>query len=145
MDATQETGWGNTWLLQSTFTVSAREKSLERIIPTLAALVRPGDEILDLCCSSGFVSFWFEAQGTPVTAVDFAPYMIAPAKAEAGRRHSTVQFVEADIFVHDFGQGRFDLISCFGNSISDFPLLDFAGLAQRKTFCSLPGAIRFLS
>ena len=127
------------WILQTTFTVSAREKSLQNAKPHLSALVHPGDEILDLCCGSGFVSFWFEEQGAKVTGIDLAPYMIALAKEEASQRNSTVKFIEADIFAQDFGQERFDLVSCFGNSISDFPLSDFAKLAKKIAGTLKPG------
>ena len=126
------------WIWRTTFTVPARMKSLPRIEPHLATLVRPGDEILDLCCGSGFVSFWFEAQGAKVTGMDFAPYMIALAKEEANRRRSTVEFIEADIFARDFGQERFDLISCI-DSISDFPLSDFARLGRKIASALKPG------
>jgi SAM-dependent methyltransferase len=119
------------WILQTTFTVPARTRSLERMERYLSAIVRPGDEILDLCCGSGFVSFWFEEQGARVTGLDFAPYMITLAKQEAFCRDSSVQFIQADVFAVDFGQECFDLISCFGNSISDFPLCDFARLAKK--------------
>ena len=61
------------WILRSTFTVSAREKSLQSAEPHLSDLVHPGDEILDLCCGSGFASFWFEEQGANVIGIDFAP------------------------------------------------------------------------
>lgn len=43
----------------------------------------------------------------------------------------SIQFVEADIFVQDLGQECFALVSCFGNSISDFPIADFAKLAKK--------------
>lgn len=126
------------WILQTTFTASARAKSLQRIEPYLSTLVRPGDEILDLCCGSGFVAFWFEAQGARVIGLDFAPYMIAVAEEEAQRRHSMVDFVEADIFARDFGQERFDLIACI-DSISDFPLSDFARLGKKIASALKPG------
>lgn len=127
------------WILQSTFTVSAREKSLQRAKPHLSTLVHPGDEVLDLCCGSGFVSFWFEGQGAKVTGIDFAPYMIALAKEEASRRNSAVEFIEADISTHNLGQQRYGLISCFGNSISDFPLSDFARLGKKIASALKPG------
>ena len=130
------------WILQSTFTISAREKSLRRAESHLSPFILPGDEILDLCCGTGFVSFWFEEHGTNVTALDFAPYMIALAREEANRRKSTVKFLEADIFTCDFGQERFDLISCF-DSISDFPLLEFAKLAGKIAAALKPGG-RFI-
>lgn len=126
------------WILQSTFTVAAREKSLESAKPYLSPLVHQGDEVLDLCCGTGFVSFWLEGLGAKVTGMDFAPYMIALAKEEARRRSSTVEFIEADIFTEDFGQERFDLISCF-DSISDFPLADFAKLGKKIAGALKPG------
>lgn len=113
------------WILQTTFTVSARAKSLQRMEPHLSTLVHAGDEILDLCCGTGFVSFWFAERGASVTGMDFAPYMIAEAKA--ARRNLPVEFSEADIFARDFGRERFDLVTCI-DSISDFPIGDFAKL-----------------
>ncbi|HEX6035799.1 MAG TPA: class I SAM-dependent methyltransferase [Anaerolineales bacterium] len=127
------------WILQSTFTVSAREKSLQSAKPHLSTLVHPGDEILDLCCGSGFVSFWFEEQGAKVTGIDLAPYMIALAKEETVRRKSSIQFIEADIFALDLGQECYDLVSCFGNSISDFPLSDLAKLGMKIASVLKPG------
>lgn len=118
------------WILQSTFTVPARAKSLQQMEPHLSALVHAGDEILDLCCGTGFAPFWFAERGAKVTGVDAAPYMIAEAKAEAARRSLSVEFVEADIFARDFGSERFNMVSCF-NSISDFPITDFAKLERK--------------
>ena len=119
------------WLLHTTFTVSERAKSLYRLAPHLSALVRPGDRVLDLCCGSGPMAFWFEERGARVTAVDLAPYMIALAREEASRRNSSVEFLEANILTHDFGQERYDLVTCFGNSISDFPLSDYAQMIRQ--------------
>ena len=126
------------WILHSTFTVAEREKSLESAKPYLLPLVHQGDEALDLCCGTGFVSFWLEGLGTKVTGVDFASYMISLAKQGAAQRNSTVEFIEADIFVHDFGQDRFDLVSCF-DSISDFPISEFAKLGEKIARALKPG------
>jgi hypothetical protein len=38
------------WILQTTFTVSARAQSFQCLYPHLSALVQPGDNVLDLCC-----------------------------------------------------------------------------------------------
>ena len=130
------------WLLSTTFTVSARVKSLERFAPHLSTFIHTGDEILDLCCGTGFASFWMAEQGANVTGMDFAPYMIAEAKAEAVRRSLSVEFVEADIFTRDFGRDRFNLVTCF-DSISDFPINDFARL-EGKVFGALKPAGRFV-
>jgi len=118
------------WILHSTFTVAARNNSLESAKPYLSIFVHPGDEILDLCCGTGFASFWFEERGAKVTGMDFASYMVLLARKEASQRNSKVEFIEADIFEHDFGVNRFDLISCF-DSISDFPVTDFAKLGAK--------------
>ena len=126
------------WILHSTFTVSVREKSLESAKPYLLPMVHQGDEVLDLCCGTGFVSFWLEELGAKVLGMDFAQYMISLAKQGANQRGSTVEFIEADIFAQDFGQGRFDLISCF-DSISDFPISDFAKLSKKIARALKPG------
>lgn len=118
------------WIFRTTFTVSARLKTLKEIEPYLSILTRPGDEVLALCCGSGFVSLWFAEQGCRVTGMDFAPYMIAAAREEANRRDLAVEFVEADIFKQDLGCELFDLISCV-DSISDFPISDFASLGKK--------------
>lgn len=126
------------WILHSTFTVTAREKSLESAKPYLLPVVHRDDGILDLCCGTGFVAFWLEEHGANVTGMDFAPYMIALAKQGAAQRNSTVKFMEADIFAQEFGQDRFDLITCF-DSISDFPVSDFAKLGKKIARALKPG------
>ena len=126
------------WILYSTFIVTARESSLESAKPYLLSIVHQGDEILDICCGTGFLSFWLERKGAKVKGMDFAPYMIGLAREEATQHSSTVKFIEADIFVHDFGKERFDLISCF-DSISDFPVSDFAKLRRKIAQALKPG------
>lgn len=49
------------WILPA-FTVSGRAKSLMKMEPYLSALVQPGNNVLDLCCGSGPMSFWFELE-----------------------------------------------------------------------------------
>jgi SAM-dependent methyltransferase len=119
-----------TWILQ-TFTVSSRAASFKYAEPYLSALAHPGDKALDLCCGSGPLSFWLEDRGMQVTGMDLADYMVTLAKEEAAHRNSGVEFIQADIFAQDLGRECFDLITCFGNSISDFPVSDFARLGQK--------------
>lgn len=126
------------WIFQTTFTVSARLKSLKQIEPYLSLLTQPGDDILDLCCGSGFVALWFAEQGCKVTGMDFAPYMIAAAREGANRRDLPVEFIEADIFKQDFGCERFDLISCV-DRVSDFPISEFAALGKKIASALKPG------
>ena len=126
------------WLLQSTFTVSAREESLHSAKPYISGLIRPGDEVLDICCGTGFVSFWFESQGAKVTGMDFAPFMLSMARLDAQQRKSTIKFIEADIFKQDFGKEQYSLIICF-DSISDFPASDFVKLGSKIAKALKPG------
>ena len=126
------------WILP-TFAVHARAKNLQRIDPFLSPLVKPGDQVLNLCCGSGPACFFFERYGARVTGVDSSSDMIALAREEVTRRCSSVELIEADIFTHDLGRQKFDLISCFGNSIVDFPLSEFAELVKRITNALKPG------
>lgn len=130
------------WLLQSTFTVSARETSLHSAKPHLAPIIHPSDKALDLCCGTGFISFYMEGLGAKVTGIDFAPYMIVLARQEASQRNSSVEFVEADIFRQDFGEEQFNLVTCF-DSITDFPVADFAKLCDKVASALKPGG-RFI-
>ena len=118
------------WILKE-FTIAERGKAVQKIGRHLAPLVRAGDQILDLCCGTGPASFWFEERGAAVTAIDFAPYMIALARDAASKRNSLVKFIEGDIFKYDFGQDRYDLVACLGNSISDFSLSAFVALGKK--------------
>lgn len=131
------------WILSTTFTINARDESFSAIKPHLSTIVRAGDNILDLCCGSGFASFWFEKQGASVTGIDFAPYMIELAREGAAQRNSTVVFVDADILQHEFGQERYEVISCFGNSICDFALSNYSSLVKLIFKALKPGG-RFI-
>ena len=126
------------WILEE-FVVAVRAKSMEILVQPLASLVRSGDQVLDLCCGTGPMSFWFEEQGAQVVAMDFAPYMIDLARDEPARRHSTVEFVEGNVLLQDLGEGRYDLVACLGNSMSDFPLPDFGQLGKQVARALKPG------
>jgi SAM-dependent methyltransferase len=43
------------------------------------------------------------------------------------------------MFSYDLGTEAYDLITCFGNSISDFPLVDFARLVKKVARALKPG------
>ena len=126
------------WILQE-FTIAARLQDVNKVTPHLSPLVKTGDRVLDLCCGSGPMSFWFEEQGAEVTAIDYASYMIALAREQASRRSSTVEFIEANVLEEDLGQERYDLAGCFGNSISEFLMSDFVQLGKKVEAALKPG------
>jgi SAM-dependent methyltransferase len=118
------------WILKE-FTLEGRAKSVSKMAPELAPLIRPGDKVLDLCCGGGPFSFFLEEQGADVTAIDFAPYMIQLAQDEASRRGSTVDFIHADVLTHDLGLDYFDLAAFLGDTVSDFSASSFLQLARK--------------
>ncbi len=99
--------------------------------PELAPLIGPGDHVLDLCCGAGPWSFFFEERGATVLGIDFAPFMIEQAQRDSERRRSKVEFVQADVLTHDFGEDRFDLAVLLGNTVADLAPRDYCSLLKR--------------
>jgi SAM-dependent methyltransferase len=120
------------WILHE-FTLEGRADFVNYLGPHLASLIHPGERVLDLCCGAGPFSFFMEAQGAQVTAIDFAADMIRLAREAALKRSTTVEFVQADILTHDPGTAQFDLVVFLGNSVSDFPLEQFIQLGKRAS------------
>jgi len=81
-----------------------------QVIPTLLRAVRPRVDarILDICTGPGFVAGAASAIGAKVTGVDFAPDMVAAAKARFGE----CDFVVGDAEALDFSDDTFDGITC---------------------------------
>jgi len=101
--------------------VEARAEFVEQIRPHLLELVRPGDEVLDLCCGTGPIAFLLEKHGARVTGIDLAPGLIATARQEAERLASNIEFTQADVLTHDLGDEQYDVILCLGDPFHDFP------------------------
>ena len=73
----------------------------------LARSFAPG-RVLIPGCGSGYEVQAFHEAGYDVTAIDFSPAAVDQAKGVLGVLAARVIF--GDVFTHDFGQGRFDLI-----------------------------------
>jgi ubiquinone/menaquinone biosynthesis C-methylase UbiE len=73
--------------------------------------LRPGQRLLEVGCGTGKTTAWLAQQVAPgrVTAVDFAPRMIARARAKGIR----ARFCCLDVCQDELGQGCFDVILCF--------------------------------
>lgn len=113
------------------FTFESRKEFIEQVSPHLRSLLKPGDEVLDLCCGAGPITFSLEEQGTHVTGIDLAPLLIAMARQEAINRGSRADFIHASVLTHPLGNGVYDLAVCFGNAISDFPHQSFPQFRDR--------------
>jgi demethylmenaquinone methyltransferase/2-methoxy-6-polyprenyl-1,4-benzoquinol methylase len=70
----------------------------------VAAVVRPGDRVLDACCGTGDFALAAERAGGTVTGVDFAPEMLARAR----RKSASIEWIEADALALPFADASFD-------------------------------------
>jgi demethylmenaquinone methyltransferase/2-methoxy-6-polyprenyl-1,4-benzoquinol methylase len=91
---------------------------------TVAAVVRPGDRVLDACCGTGDLAVAAERAGARVTGLDFAPAMLERAR----RKSATVEWIEGDVLALPFGDGAFD-VATVGFGIRNVADLD-AGLEE---------------
>jgi len=126
------------------FTYDSRKEFIEQISPLLRSLLKPGDNVLDLCCGAGPITFFLEEQGAQqVTGIDLVPSLITMARQEAIKRGSQVNFIQADVLTHPLGNDVYDLVVCFGNAILDFPHQSFPQFRDR-VFHTLKSGGRFV-
>ena len=71
---------------------------------TAAAVVRPGDRVLDACCGTGDLALAALACGGRVTGVDFSEPMLERAR----RKSSAIEWVRGDVLELPFAEGSFD-------------------------------------
>jgi demethylmenaquinone methyltransferase / 2-methoxy-6-polyprenyl-1,4-benzoquinol methylase len=71
---------------------------------TVAAVVRPGDRVLDSCCGTGDLALASLAAGGRVTGLDFSERMLERARRKSGE----VEWVQGDALALPFEDGSFD-------------------------------------
>lgn len=71
---------------------------------TVAAVVRPGDRVLDACCGTGDLAVAASRVGARVTGLDFSEQMLERAR----RKSSEVEWVQGDALALAFEDGSFD-------------------------------------
>jgi SAM-dependent methyltransferase len=76
----------------------------------LAVGGRQSIDALDIGCGTGFLSLELAGRGHKVTAVDFAPAMLALARRKAAQAGADIHFEEADAEALPLPPGRFDLV-----------------------------------
>jgi demethylmenaquinone methyltransferase/2-methoxy-6-polyprenyl-1,4-benzoquinol methylase len=69
-----------------------------------AAVVRPGDAVLDACCGTGDLALACVRAGGRVTGLDFSERMLERAR----RKSQEVEWVQGDALALPFDDGRFD-------------------------------------
>jgi demethylmenaquinone methyltransferase/2-methoxy-6-polyprenyl-1,4-benzoquinol methylase len=71
---------------------------------TVAAVVRPGDRVLDACCGTGDLAIAARAAGGEVTGLDFSPAMLERAR----RKEPRIDWVRGDALALPFADATFD-------------------------------------
>lgn len=86
----------------------AERAAWDRILALVLA-GRRSLEVIDLGCGTGFLALELARRGHRVTGVDFAPAMIAAARAKAAEAGLAVRFEEGDAEALRFPPRTFDL------------------------------------
>jgi demethylmenaquinone methyltransferase / 2-methoxy-6-polyprenyl-1,4-benzoquinol methylase len=71
---------------------------------TVAAVVQPGDRVLDACCGTGDLAVAAAEAGGTVTGVDFSERMLERAR----RKSKGIEWVQGDALALPFSDGSFD-------------------------------------
>src|SRR6266516_2109268 len=71
---------------------------------TAAAVVSPGDRVLDACCGTGDLALASARAGGRVTGLDFSERMLERARCKAPE----LEWVRGDLLELPFGEGSFE-------------------------------------
>jgi demethylmenaquinone methyltransferase/2-methoxy-6-polyprenyl-1,4-benzoquinol methylase len=74
---------------------------------TAAAVVQPGDRVLDICCGTGDLAMAAAEAGGKVTGLDFSEPMLERARAKG----SGIEWVSGDALALPFADGSFDAVT----------------------------------
>jgi demethylmenaquinone methyltransferase/2-methoxy-6-polyprenyl-1,4-benzoquinol methylase len=91
---------------------------------TAAAVVRPGDRVLDTCCGTGDLALACERAGGRVIGLDFSERMLERAR----RKSSAIEWVQGDALALPFEDDSFDAATV-GFGVRNLEDLD-RGLAE---------------
>src|SRR6266540_4461990 len=72
-----------------------------------AAVVRPGDRVLDACCGTGDLAMADAQAGGRVTGLDFSERMLERAR----RKHREITWIAGDMLALPFEDGAFDAVT----------------------------------
>jgi len=87
---------------------------------TAAAVVRPGDRVLDACCGTGDLALAARAAGGEVLGLDFSEAMLVRAR----RKAPDLEWVRGDLLALPFPDASFDWIYVDGNHLYEYVRAD---------------------
>ena len=105
---------------------------------TAAAVVRPGDRVLDACCGTGDLALASLRAGGKVTGLDFSERMLARAR----KKSSEVEWVQGDALALPFDDDSFDAATV-GFGVRNLADLE-GGLAELKRVLRPGGRVAVL-
>jgi demethylmenaquinone methyltransferase/2-methoxy-6-polyprenyl-1,4-benzoquinol methylase len=103
-----------------------------------AAVVRPGDRVLDVCCGTGDLALAAAEAGGEVTGLDFSEAMLVRAR----RKEPALEWVSGDALALPFADGSFEAVTIgFGlRNLADAE----RGLAEMRRVLSSGGRVAIL-
>jgi demethylmenaquinone methyltransferase / 2-methoxy-6-polyprenyl-1,4-benzoquinol methylase len=105
---------------------------------TVAAVVRPGDRMLDACCGTGDLAVAGLRAGGRVTGLDFSERMLERARRKSGE----VEWVQGDALALPFEDGSFDAATV-GFGVRNLDDLE-RGLAELRRVLRSGGRVAIL-
>lgn len=105
---------------------------------TVAAVVQPGDRVLDACCGTGDLAVAAREAGATVTGVDFSERMLERAR----RKSAEVEWAQGDALALPFPDGSFDAATV-GFGVRNLDDLE-SGLAELRRVLRPGGRVAIL-
>ncbi|HEV8602394.1 MAG TPA: bifunctional demethylmenaquinone methyltransferase/2-methoxy-6-polyprenyl-1,4-benzoquinol methylase UbiE [Gaiellaceae bacterium] len=105
---------------------------------TAAAVVRPGDRVLDVCCGTGDLALADAEAGGRVTGLDFSEPMLRRAR----RKSADVEWLEGDALGLPFADGSYDAATV-GFGLRNLPNAE-RGLAELRRVLRPGGRLAIL-
>ena len=103
-----------------------------------AAVVEPGDRILDVCCGTGDLALAAAEAGGRVTGLDFSAAMLERAR----RKSPAIEWVEGDALALPFADGSFDAVT-IGFGLRNLPEME-RGLVELRRVLHPEGRLAIL-
>ena len=105
---------------------------------TAAAVVHPGDRVLDVCCGTGDLALAASEAGGRVTGLDFSAPMLERARGKS----SGIEWIEGDALALPFADGSFEAVT-IGFGLRNLPNVE-RGLAELRRALRLGGRLAIL-